>query len=202
MNHLHIIWNQLLATGPLEMVGVVFGILTAWYSLKEHIWVYPTGIINTLIYIYISLKSNLFGEASLNVYYTLISIYGWIVWAQKKNHHYVLKITYSSKKDLYWQFGFFGISYTVLFSVLTVLKSSFTGAIPWADALASTTAYTGMLMMTRKKIECWYWFAFSNAAAMCLYSVKGYQFTAFQFLILFVMAIPSYFVWRKRYLNS
>jgi nicotinamide mononucleotide transporter len=181
------------------MIGVFFGIVTAIYSWKAHIWLYPTGLINTLIYIYLSVKSNLFGEATLNIYYTLLNIYGWILWSKKIHFKPVLQITYSNRRDMILQLAFFFVTYGLLFTALTLLKKSFTGAIPWADAFASASAYTAMLLMTRKKIECWYWFGISNAFSLCLYSVKGYQFTAVQFIVLFVMAIFSYYSWRKKY---
>ena len=70
-------------TTLLEYIAVFFGIASVWYSRKENILVYPVGLVNTIIYIYISIKGSLIGEASVNFYYTVMSIYGWI-FGQKK----------------------------------------------------------------------------------------------------------------------
>src|SRR3954468_14212558 len=87
-------------TSLLEYIAVFTGIASVWYSKKENILVYPVGLVNTIIYIYLSIKGELYGEASVNLYYTIVSIYGWIIWAKKdKSQEHVLHITYSSAKE-------------------------------------------------------------------------------------------------------
>src|SRR3954469_638047 len=84
----------------LEYIGVISGIASVWFSKKENTLVYPVGLVNTILYIYISLKGNLIGEASVNLYYTVVSIYGWILWTRKdKKHQVILHITHSSTKE-------------------------------------------------------------------------------------------------------
>src|SRR6186713_1472479 len=95
-------------TGVLEYIAVFAGIASVWFSRKENIWVYPTGLINTIFYIYLSFKGGLLGEASVNFYYTVMSIYGWIIWAKKdQEHHLVARVTFSDKKWLQYQVLFF-----------------------------------------------------------------------------------------------
>lgn len=146
-------------TGSLEFIGVISAIVSVWFSQKVNIWVYPTGIISTVIYIYISTKGHLFGEASVNIFYTIMSVYGWILWAKKdEGNKTVLLIKYSSVKEWTLHFLFFGVLYTIIYFALSYLKKEFApGAIPAADAFASAAAYTGMLLMARKKVESWYW---------------------------------------------
>src|ERR1700740_670062 len=80
----------------LEYIAVFFGIASVWFSRLENIWVYPIGLVNTIFYVYISLKGSLPGEASVNFYYTVMSIYGWILWAKKnKQQQHILQITFS-----------------------------------------------------------------------------------------------------------
>src|SRR6185436_6589831 len=131
-------------TGWLEYIAVFAGIISVWYSRKENILVYPTGLINTIIYIWLSFKSGLFGEASVNFYYTVMSIYGWILWTKKdQQQHLVLHITKSTRKEWLFQLGFFALFYVAIFFSLQYLKKAFAPeAIPWADAFASATAYT------------------------------------------------------------
>ena len=84
----------------LEFVAVVSGITCVFFSKKENILVYPIGLISTIIYIYISLKGNLFGEVSVNIYYTIMSVYGWILWAKKDSQqHLVVYITKSTPRE-------------------------------------------------------------------------------------------------------
>lgn len=190
----------LLQTSALEFIAVISGIVSVYFSQKANIWVYPTGIINTVIYIYLSFKGHLLGEASVNIFYTIMSIYGWILWSKKDDaNNTVLAIEYSNGKEWFLQLSFFTIIYAVIFYSLSYLKKDFAqGAIPAADAFASASAYTGMLMMARKKVESWFWWVITNTASIPLYFIKGYVFTSFQFVVLLAMAFVGWASWRKK----
>lgn len=187
-------------TGWLEYVAVFAGIISVWFSKKESSWVYPTGLINTLFYIYLSFKAGLLGEASVNFYYTVMSVYGWIGWTKKDiNKKKVLHITSGNKKERMEQFGFFGVFYLVIYCALSYLKTNFAPeAIPWADAFASASAFTGMWLMTKKKIESWYWWIATNIASIPLYFVKQYVFTSVYYFILLIMAVFGLLEWIRR----
>ena len=195
------IYEGLLNTGWIEAIAVIAGIVSVWYSRKENILVFPTGLINTTLYIYLSFKGHLFGEASVNLYYTIMSIYGWYLWTRRKEDQqtYVLQITTSSKKEWIQQLAFFAAFYLAIYFTLIYLKTAFAPeAIPWADAFASATAYTGMWLMAKKKVESWIWWILTNIASIPLYFVKGYAFTSVQFLVLLVLAIAGWFSWKLK----
>ena len=84
---MHQFWEQFLVnlhqTSLLEYIAVFTGIASVWFSRIENIWVYPVGLVSTIIYVYLSFKFHLIGEASVNIYYSVLSIYGWILWARK-----------------------------------------------------------------------------------------------------------------------
>ena len=186
------------------MVAVICGIISVWFSRKESIWVYPTGLINTIPFIYISVKGHLLGEASVNLYYTIMSLYGWWLWSRKDqvSGDRILHITANDSKDWQFQLLFFGVVYGLLFGALTWAKAAFAPeAIPWADAYASATAYTGMWGMAKKKVASWYWWIATNLASIPLYFVKGYMFTAVQFMILLLLAIAGLISWQKKALS-
>lgn len=187
-------------TSALEFIAVISGIVSVWFSQKANILVYPTGIINTVIYIYLSIKGDLFGEASVNIFYTIMSIYGWILWAKKdEKNKAVLLIKHSNGKEWILHLLFFTVVYAVIYFALSYLKKEFApGAIPAADAFASATAYTGMLLMARKKVESWYWWIITNIASIPLYFIKGYVFTSFQFVVLLIMAFAGLVSWRRK----
>ena len=195
------IYEGLLNTGWIEAIAVIAGIVSVWYSRKENILVFPTGLINTTLYIYLSFKGHLFGEASVNFYYTIMSIYGWYLWTRRKEDQqtYVLQITTSTKKEWIQQLAFFAAFYLVIYFTLIYLKTAFAPeAIPWADAFASATAYTGMWLMAKKKVESWIWWILTNIASIPLYFVKGYAFTSVQFLVLLVLAIAGWYSWKQK----
>jgi len=187
-------------TGALEFVAVISGIASVWFSRKANILVYPTGILNTVIYIYLSFNGHLLGEASVNIFYTIMSIYGWVLWTRKdEQHKAIVIIRHSTAKEWGLHLLFFASIYVSIYLALQYLKQDFApGAIPAADAFASASAYTGMLLMARKKVESWYWWIITNIASIPLYFIKGYVFTSFQFVILLFMAFAGLVSWHKK----
>lgn len=193
----------LLQTTWLEFVAVFAGIASVWYSKKENVLVYPVGLINTIIYIYLSFSAKLFGEATVNLYYTIMSLYGWWIWVKKDNQEQNLQISYSTWKDWLVQIGFFVVCYITIYFSLEYLKKAFApGAIPWGDAFASAAAFTGMWLMTRKKIENWFWWILTNIACIPLYYVKGYVFTSVYYFVLLILAIWGWIEWKQKLDNK
>lgn len=198
------IYNQFITdignTSWFEYLAVAAGIISVWYSRKENVLVYPTGLVNTIIYIYISFSGHLLGEATVNFYYTIMSIVGWYMWAKKDSkHNPVLHISSSTKKEWLQQLTFFISFYIILFVSLTYFKKTFSdGIIPWADAFASAAAFTGMWLMVKKKLESWYWWIATNIASIPLYFVKHYVFTSFYYFVLLIMAVLGLISWFKK----
>ena len=113
-------------TTVLEYIAVITGIVSVWFSKKENILVYPVGLVNTTIFVYLSFKYHLIGEAAVNFYYTVLSIWGWYLWAKKDvSAKPILHITFSNKKELLQQALFFLSLYLIIFFSLTYLKASF-----------------------------------------------------------------------------
>ena len=185
------------ATTWLEFVAVVFGIASVVYSRKEHILVFPTGIINTVLYTWFCFGWwGLYAEGSLNFYYTIMSIYGWILWTRKKTDNgKVLQITGSSAKDWLLATGFFAACWAILY---IILKKYTISSVPQADAFASAAAYTAMLLMARKKLENWIWWILTDLASIPLYFYKGAVFSSFQYVVFLILATMGYFTWKKK----
>lgn len=184
----------------IEIIAILSGIISVWFSRKENIWVYPTGLVGTILYVFISFDGALYGEAAVNLYYTIMSLFGWYNWLRRNTQHeLVVHITHSSKSEWYSELGFFAGLYLGIFLALSYIKSAFSpGAIPWADALASASAFTGMWLMTKKKVNSWIWWIITNIASIPLYYVKGYTFTSVYYIILLILAVMGLLEWRKK----
>ena len=183
-----------------EYIAVVAGIASVYFSRIENIWVYPVGLINTIIYIYLSFKYHLPGEASVNFYYTVMSFYGWYQWVRKdERHEKILHVTFSDRQMWINQLLFGTGCYIALYMAISLAKDLFyEGAIPWADAFASATAFTAMWLMTRKKVESWYWWIATNIASIPLYFVKGLMLTSVYYLVLLIFAFWGLNEWKRR----
>lgn len=197
----------LYATGWAEAIAVISGIASVWFSKKENILVYPVGLVNTVLYVVLSAKAQLYGEAVVNLYYTLMSLYGWYQWKRKDiNRNIILNVSFSDNRWIQKQIVFFLFCFVTIFLLLQYMKDRFAeGAIPWADALASASAFTAMWLMTRKKVESWWWWILTNIFSVPLYFVKGFVFTSVYYSILLVLAIMGLINWREKankYLKS
>jgi nicotinamide mononucleotide transporter len=192
--------DQLKASSWLEWVAVITGIASVWFSRMENILVYPVGLVNTIIYTWLSFKADLFGEVSVNFYYTVMSFYGWFLWAKKdQRQEHIVHITFSDGRWWRYQLYFFAACYLLLFLVLTFLKQYFApGAIPWADGFAAATAFTGMWLMTKKKVESWIWWIATDIASVPLYYYKHFSLTSVYYFILLIMAVFGLMEWRRK----
>lgn len=184
-----------------EYIAVLSGIASVWLAKKANVGVYPVGLVNTIIYVFISLEAHLPGEAALNIYYTLVSLIGWYRWQKKDliSRQPVLNITRSSKRDRLLQLSFFTVLMGSLYLLIVFFKNAFfEGAVPWADALASAAGFTAMWLMSGKKMECWYWWILTNLVSVPLFLYKGYPLTALYYLVLLVLAVGGLREWKTK----
>ena len=184
----------------LEWTAILSGILSVWFSKKARIWVYPTGLVGTILYIYLSYKGDLYGEAAVNLYYTIMSFYGWWNWLRRdQEKKKIVQIKFCTQREWIEQILFFFVLFAIIYFCLVYIKNAFApDAIPWADAFASASALTGMWLMTRKKVESWIWWMITNIASMPLYYVKGFAPTSLYYFILLVLAIFGFQEWKKK----
>lgn len=183
----------------IEFIAVIFGIASVIFSRSEHILVYPVGMVNTGIFIYLYLVHGLYADASVNFYYTVMSVIGWIMWSQKKQGRKVLKITASNAKDWRNTFIFFFVCWLVLYQLLKHFTDS---TVPVADSFTSGAAFTGMWLMNKKKLENWTWWIITDFASIPLNFYKHLVFTSFQYLVFLILAIMGYITWRKKILHA
>ena len=188
-------FSDLQNTGWLEFIAVITGIASVIFSRKENILVYPVGMISTGIFVWLYILHGLYADASVNFYYTVMSIIGWYMWSRKTDGKSALRITASSKKDWINSLIFFSICWIVLFFLLSRFTDS---TVPIADSFTSAAAFTGMWLMNKKKLENWTWWIITDLASIPLNFYKHLVFTSFQYLVFLILAVMGYITWRKK----
>jgi nicotinamide mononucleotide transporter len=185
-------------TSWLEFIAVVTGIASVIFSRKENILVYPVGMVSTGIFIWLYITHGLYADASVNFYYTVMSVIGWIMWSRKSEGKPVLSITTSSKRD--WRNGliFFFCCWVILYFLLSHFTDS---TVPIADSFTSAAAFTGMWLMNKKKLENWTWWIVTDLASIPLNFYKHLVFTSFQYLVFLILAAMGYITWRKKIIH-
>jgi nicotinamide mononucleotide transporter len=180
----------------LEIIGVVFGLLSVWLAKKNHIGVFPTGMISTFVYVYLLFQWGLIGDMMINAYYFAVSIYGWYIWTRVNDQKEQTHI--SSMSTTEWR-NIAALFLGSLFFVYSVyqwfgLWNSSTAVI---DTFTTAIFFSGMWLMARRKIENWIFWIVGDVISVPLYLVKGFSFTSFQYLIFTFIAIFGYLAWKK-----
>jgi nicotinamide mononucleotide transporter len=191
--------DEIRQTTWFEFVAVVTGIASVIFSRKENILVYPVGMISTGMFVPLYIIHGLYADASVNLYYTIMSIIGWIMWSRKSEGKQVLNITASSKKDWINALIFFFICWAVLYFLLSRYTDS---TVPVADSFTSGAAFTGMWLMNKKKLENWNWWIITNLASIPLNFYKHLVFTSLEYVVLLILAVMGYITWRKKILYA
>ena len=179
----------------LEIIAVVFGLLSVWYSKNNNILVFPTGMISTAIFIYLLYKSVLLGDMMINAYYFLMSIYGWFVWTRKKNNTItpISRVTNNEKK-----IGIIIFLSSLVFVYLIYVYFDKWGTITsYVDNITTAIFFVGMWLMAKRKIENWIFWIIADIISIPLYFYKGLTFTSLQYLIFTFIAIAGYYSWKK-----
>ena len=179
----------------IELIAVSFGIASVIFAKNENILVFPTGIISTILYIIICYKFILYGDMLINIYYTLMSLYGWYVWSFKVSGENVVITT--SKKDDVAKSIFIFLSTIVIISCIYVYFDRMRNMTDYLDTFTSAIFFTAMWLMANKKIEHWIFWIIGNLISIPLYFVKGLGFSSIQFTIFLILAIIGYREWKK-----
>jgi nicotinamide mononucleotide transporter len=180
----------------LEATAIIFGLLSVWFSKKNNIWVYPTGIFSTLIFVYLLYNWGLLGDMMINAYYFSMSIYGWYYWTRKTGGQDLNPISKMSPSEFRRaQILFvFAICFVTL---VYILFDKWNNIIAYIDTFTTGIFFVGMWLMARRKIENWLFWIVGDLISIPLYYIKGYSLTSIQYLIFTVIAIAGYYTWKK-----
>ena len=184
-----------------EITAVLFGLLSVWYAKKDNIWVFPTGIINTAIYVYLLWKWFLLGDMMINFYYVIMSIYGWYHWTRTKNDVVQFPISRMTTAEKKGSIIIFLLTLLFVVAVYTFFDK-FTHWTSYVDTLVTGIFFVGMWLMARRKVENWILWILGDVISIPMYFAKGYTFTSIQYFIFTIIAVFGYIEWKKTLNNS
>ncbi|TRX24011.1 nicotinamide mononucleotide transporter [Flavobacterium franklandianum] len=185
----------------LEIIGAIFGLWSVWLAKKDNILVFPTGLVSTFIYAYLLWQWELLGDSMINVYYFVMSIYGWYHWTRKKGNQDEFPIAVMNNKEKRIAFVLF--TGTIIFVIIVYFYfNKFTNWYSYVDTFLTGLFFVGMWLMAKRKIENWIFWIIGDVISIPLYFAKGFTFTSLQFLIFTIVAIYGYLEWKKILNNS
>lgn len=180
----------------LEVIAVLFGLASALFSWRNSIWVYPTGIISTAIFVHLLWQWGLLGDLIIQGYYFVMSIYGWYIWTRKVAPDTFTPITKASKKEHLVALIIGIASLTGVFIVYTVFDK-WTSWTAYVDTLTTAIFFGGMWLLAKRKVENWLYLLVGNIISVPLYFVKGYTLSSMLYLIFIAISILGYITWKK-----
>jgi nicotinamide mononucleotide transporter len=179
----------------LEITAVVFGIISVLFARKNNILVYPTGLISTLIFIYILYNFKLYGEFIINIYYSAMSIIGWYLWSRRNNGQEEFPISSMNSKD--YKISTIIFTVTLLFIALVYhFFDKFTDLTAYVDAFTTALFFVGMWLMAKRKIENWIVWIIADIISVPLYFFKGLTVSSLQFIVFTIIAVLGYREWK------
>jgi nicotinamide mononucleotide transporter len=188
-----------LQTSVIEIIAVAFGLVCVWSMKKESILAFPFGIVNVAIYAYICFVSKLYAYSGINIFYAIMSAYGWIVWSRTNEKEEKIRIERLSPKALLLN----GIAIVFFFIVLRSILVRYTDSVvPTWDAITTAIYIVGMWLLAWKKIENWIAWIAGDTISIGLFAYEKLYFSSFQFLVFTIIAVLGFIEWRKKLIHA
>lgn len=180
----------------IETVAAVLGVVYLILSIKQHISLWFFGLLTSALYIYVFLASKFYADMSLQAYYVVISIYGWIHWKQGENSAGKLSVSSSGNHLLYALLAI----WVLLWIGMSVFLKFFTDSeVPIGDGFTTAGSIVATWMLARKIKEHWIFWVIIDFVSLVLYINKGLYPTSILFIIYTGMAVAGYLQWSKDY---
>ena len=180
----------------LEFIAVIFGFLSVWFAKENNVLVYPAGILSTAIFVYLLTISELYGDATINGYYFLMSFYGWYFWTQKKSGQIINQVGRTSINEKMGSIFLFVFGIIAIFLIYNYFNKWSTVSA-YIDTLTTGIFFVAMWLMSRRKIEHWTFWIVGDVLSVPLYIYKGLFLTAIQYFVFTIIAIIGYREWKK-----
>jgi nicotinamide mononucleotide transporter len=180
----------------IELLGALFGLLYIILSIKQNIWCWPIGLITSALYIYVFFVTKFYADMGLQVYYLVVSIYGWYFWmfGGKSTKKDDLKISTAGFRRLIYII----VASAVLFGIIAFILINFTDSeIPYWDAFTTAGSFVATWMLARKIIEHWLIWIIVDSVSLGLYIYKGLYATVILFAVYTLLAVMGYIEWKK-----
>lgn len=181
----------------IEALAVLFGLLCVWFCIRQNIWCWPTGLIQVTLYIYIFYEVKLYSDMVLQVVFVVLQLYGWHHWLHGGQNRSSLPLSLLDARGLVlWVVAALAGTGVWGWTMATYTDAS----LPYWDAFTTVASLIAQWLMTRKKIESWYFWIAVDVVAIGVYAYKSLLLTSGLYLIFLIMAASGLIVWRKDFI--
>lgn len=177
----------------IEIIGTLFGIAGVWLTVKKNIWCFPTGIINVVLYAILFYQCKLYADASLQVVYIILLIYGWIQW----NRSNVDEKFVAGRLDARLSFALVMIGIVLTIMIGSIFKTYTDASLPYLDSALASASLIAQWLIAKRKIENWLVWIVADVVYVGMYIYKHLFFTTFLYAIFIILALTGWREWKK-----
>lgn len=188
------VWLEAHGSSCLELVAVLFGIVSVYLSTRENIWSWPTALVNVSLFFALFYRSGLYSDTGLQVVYFVLSIYGWYEWLYGGANRTAISVSRTTRKTWMVLCAIGVAAWAVLGSITSRLPGT---ALPYVDAATTTVSLLAQWMMTRKLLENWAIWIAVDVVYIGMFIFKGLYLTAFNYGIYLALALLGYITWKR-----
>lgn len=187
-------WLAAHGSSCLELVAVAFGVVSVYLSVREHIWSWPTAIVNVTLFFLLFWEVGLYSDMGLQLVYLSLSIYGWYEWLYGGQGRTKLHVSRTPRRV--WVTA--GAAGVAIWAALGTFTARLPGAsVPYVDAATTSTSLVAQWMMTRKLLENWLLWIVVDVVYIALFLYKGLHLTAFNYAVYLVLAVAGHRAWKR-----
>ncbi len=180
----------------IEIVAVIFGFLCVFLTIKESIWCWPTGLIQVFLYVFIFYDAKLYSDVILHIIYVFLQFYGWYFWLHGGKKRTEAKLSEMSTR---WRFTTLSTSIICTLLLGYYMSNHTDASFPYPDAFTTVFSLAAQWLLTRKKLESWYFWIAVDVVAIGVYYAKGLNLTAGLYMAFLGMAVAGLFRWKKSF---
>jgi nicotinamide mononucleotide transporter len=188
--------TEWLAANYLELIAAALGLIAIYLQIKQRVWYWPVSIVLVSLYIIVYIQAKLYADMSLQVYYLVISFYGWYHWlfGKREDPGEKLPVSNVSRKLAVYLL----LASITFFIAISFILINFTDSdLPYWDAFTTALSFVATWMLARKIIENWLVWIIVDAVSVGIYIYKGLYPTVVLFTVLTILAFVGYHAWRK-----
>jgi len=184
---------------PIEVVAVIAGFLCVYFTIKENIWCWPTGLLQVTLYIFVFYQAKLYSDVILHIVYVAMNIYGWYYWLHGGNLRKEARITRLSTT---WFVACLVGSAAGTLLLGWFMSTRTDAALPYADAFTTVFSLTAQWLLSRKKLENWHFWIAVDVVAIGVYFTKDLYLTGVLYIAFLIMAAFGLLRWRRSFKAS
>jgi nicotinamide mononucleotide transporter len=188
-----------------ELIGTLFGLFSVYFASRTNILTWGTGIVNEIFLFILFFQVQLYADMFLQVYFFIITIYGWYNWKTNTTEHMISVVAVRDRLLLAAAILIFSLLFGFLFSNIHLYLPDYfkvMAAYPFIDSFVMVSSIVATVLLAKKKIENWYLWIAVDLVCVVLYLKKGVFFLSFEYFIFLGLAFYGLYHWKKQLCND